>query len=84
MEINYGETVLEIHNYDTVNPHLKKCPFCGAVPVWHLRGNDNTPGRTVVIKCPNCGVEMKMSGRAFGVQLIATRLVEKWNWRTNV
>ena len=57
MEISYEkESTLEIHNYDIVNPHLKNCPFCGAKPVWHLTGNDVTPSRTVVIKCPNCGV----------------------------
>lgn len=34
MEISYEkETTLEIHNYDTVNPHLKNCPFCGVKPV---------------------------------------------------
>lgn len=83
MEISYEkETTLEIHNYDTVNPHLKNCPFCGVKPVWHLTGNDTTPSRTVVIKCPNCDVEMQMSGRIFGVQQIATRIMEKWNCRT--
>lgn len=83
METSYEkEPTLEIHNYDTVNPHLKKCPFCGTAPIWHFKGNDVTPSRTVIIKCPNCGVEMQMSGRILGVQQIATRIMKKWNNRT--
>ena len=75
------EIKVEIHNYDTENPILKPCPFCGTTPNWHLIGNDHTPSRTILIKCPKCGVEMKMSGRAFGVQPIATRIIDKWNER---
>lgn len=75
------EIKVEIHNYDTENPLLKPCPFCGTTPIWHLRGNEYTPSRTIVIKCPHCGVEMKMSGRVFGVQPIATKIMDKWNER---
>lgn len=82
MEMNYGlHTKLEIHNYDTENPNLKPCPFCGSTPLWHLKGNDSTPRRTIIIKCPGCGVEMKMSGRSFLTQPIAVHIIEKWNKR---
>lgn len=69
------------HNYDSNEHNLKNCPFCGCIPVWHLKGNEHTPSRTIVIKCPECGVEMKMSGRAFGVQPLALHITEKWNKR---
>lgn len=26
-----------LHNYDSENPNLKPCPFCGNNPVWHLQ-----------------------------------------------
>lgn len=81
MDIATHDTYIEIYNHDTECEILKPCPFCGRNPYWHLKGNDNTPSRTVVIKCPDCGVEMKMSGRAFGVQPIAIRIIEKWNTR---
>lgn len=84
MVLNYGlyDTV-EIHNYDSECDKLHTCPFCGGTPKWHVKGNDSTPSRTVVIKCPDCGVEMKMSGRVFGVQPLAIRIIEKWNTRQN-
>jgi len=72
---------VEINNYDTENHFLKPCPFCGATPNWHLIGNDHTYSRTIVIKCPQCGVEMKKSGRVLGVQPIASRIIEMWNER---
>ena len=72
---------VEINNYDTENPLLKPCPFCGATPNWHLIGNDHTPSRTIVIKCPQCGVEMKKSGRVLGVQPIASKIINTWNER---
>ena len=81
MNITIYRTDIEIHNHDTECEFLNPCPFCGETPYWHLKGNNDTPSRTVVIKCPNCGVEMKMSGRAFGVQPIASRIIEKWNNR---
>ena len=73
---------MEIYNHDTTNPELKPCPFCGSEPIWHLKGNDVTPSRTVVIKCPHCGVEMKMGARMiWDTQTLATRIMEKWNNR---
>ena len=69
------------HNYDSAEHDLKNCPFCGCIPVWHLKGNEYTRSRTVVIRCPGCGVEMKMSGRISGVQLLAQHITEKWNKR---
>lgn len=73
---------LEIHNYDTKYEGLKPCPFCGSQPIWHLKGNDVTPSRTVVIKCPNCRAKMEMSARYWWDSVeLAEHILEKWNKR---
>ena len=73
----------EIYNYNTQPDELKSCPFCGTKPEWYLNGNEVTPSRTVVIRCPHCGVGMKMSAICWDVTKLATKALEKWNTRVN-
>lgn len=72
---------IRIYNFDTTNENLKNCPFCGGTPEWFLQGNDNTPSRTVVIKCSYCNVRMAMSGRRWLSTELAQRVMNKWNQR---
>lgn len=81
MNIATHNSNIEIYNHDAECELLKPCPFCGGIPYWHLKGNDHTSSRTIVIKCSHCGVEMKMSGKALGIQPIVSRIIEKWNNR---
>ena len=71
----------KIYNHDTQPDELKQCPFCGHKPEWHLKGNEVTPSRTVVIKCPHCGVKMEMGAIRWDVETLATKALEKWNTR---
>ncbi len=71
----------KIFNHDTTNPDLKPCPFCGTVPVWYLEGNNFTPSRTVVIKCPHCRAEMRSSGLRLSGEELADIVMDKWNTR---
>lgn len=68
-------------NDESKEHYLYPCPFCGNVPVWYVRGNDSTYARVIVVKCHDCGVEMKSMSRVLGVQPLAIRITEKWNTR---
>ena len=70
-----------IHNYDSENPGLKPCPFCGNTPVWHLQGNAYSIKRLAIVKCPNCGVEMKAAALRNSTEWLIETIVNKWNNR---
>lgn len=72
---------IKIYNFDTTNENLKNCPFCGGTPEWFLKGNDMTPSRTVVIKCPHCNVRLETSGRRWSAVEVAQHAMDKWNQR---
>ena len=71
----------DIHNYDSENPDLKPCPFCGNTPVWHLKGNAYSAKRLSIVKCPNCGVEMKVAALRNSTEWLIETTVNKWNNR---
>ena len=61
---------------------LLPCPFCGSKPEMVLVGNEFTVPRSVIIKCPNCGVQRKDSGIITPLYTLAKGAVERWNTRT--
>jgi len=70
-----------IYNYDSETPDLKPCPFCGNTPVWHLQGNDHSAKRLAIIKCANCGVEMKVGALRNSTEWLCETIINKWNNR---
>ena len=72
---------MDIHNYESECEELKSCPFCGSKPVWFLKGNINTPSKTMTIKCPNCGVQMVNSVFHKDISWLMDVCVTKWNRR---
>lgn len=74
---------IEIFNYDTSPDELKKCPFCGGKPSWHLIGNDSihSRNRIAVIECHNCGITMKMGALRWDSTTLAKKILKKWNTR---
>ena len=71
-----------LHNYDTENPNLKPCPFCGNNPVWHLQGNIHTIKKTIIVKCNQCGVEMKVAAKRNSIEWLIETIEGKWNKRS--
>ena len=70
-----------LHNYDSENPNLKPCPFCGNNPVWHLQGNIHTIKRAIIVKCNQCGVEMKVAAKRNSIEWLIETIEGKWNKR---
>ena len=83
LQQNQNADIIEVYNHDTQNEHLAPCPFCGSAPVWFLKGNEFTPSRTVVIRCPHCNVRMEIGGRILSSSELAERLMKKWDTRNN-
>lgn len=77
---------MEIHNYQSENEELEKCPFCGEKPVWYLKGNADMIGtkRTVVVHCPTCGTTQETSVLKLPTKFACMQAVAKWNMRTKM
>ena len=72
---------MKTENYDSTSTELKPCPFCGGTPIWHHKGNDFTPSRTIVIECKPCNISMQIKGRLLGIDRLEDIIVKKWNNR---
>lgn len=71
----------EVCNFDTINPELKPCPFCGETPVWYLDGDLFTGKRTLVIYCRNCGAKMEQRTFKQHTGYLEALSVSRWNTR---
>lgn len=76
---------MEVQNYDNISNRLLPCPFCGSVPVWHLKGNNFTRSQEIVIKCPQCRIQRTdaiLNGRGHTTEWLEEVAIKNWNQRT--
>lgn len=71
----------DVHNFETINPELKPCPFCGDKPVWYLDGDLSIGKRTLVIHCRNCGARMVQRTVTQHTGYLEALSVSRWNTR---
>jgi Lar family restriction alleviation protein len=74
---------MKIHNYDTTLEELKNCPFCGSKPIAYLIGNEYTKTRKIVIKCPECRVQITNGAMRKSTEWLEEISIEQWNKRVN-
>ena len=62
---------------------LLPCPFCGKKPVIKYIGNEYTPTRKIIVKCPLCRIQRTDIARNHDFAWIEKAAIEQWNLRTN-
>lgn len=67
-----------------MSEELKPCPFCGSTPQLSFVGNEATPKRKAVLKCPGCRIEMVSAGIMSPCLTLALNVVRRWNTRAPV
>lgn len=72
---------LQIHNYPSITDGLRQCSFCGAIPMWHLQGNESTKRRLIVVQCGNCGAKQETAAIHESTEWLMNKAIEKWNNR---
>lgn len=67
--------------WDGEKIELLPCPFCGTKPKLSHIGNEHTPKRKVVIRCPNCRIERTVGAIRHNFAWIEQVIAAHWNAR---
>lgn len=72
----------EVENYDSENEDLLPCPFCGAKPIWFLKGNERTRSIEITVKCQKCRIK-RTDGmiKRTDIKWLSEVAVKNWNTR---